>query len=127
MVGQPADRCMNEHHTSARRRSSVRYTPLLCESVPRSSVVVAVLIIDASVEAKIKEKHKLTPAEVHEAVRLAPDAQAAWDDDPEHGRRLVVTGTTYMGRPVIAYLVPLNENDPEEGTFKLKTALSEPS
>lgn len=89
--------------------------------------MVAVLIIDASVEAKIKQKHNLTPAEVREAVVLAPDAEAAWDDDPKHGFRLVVAGRTYTGRQVIAYLVPLNQNDPEEGTFKLKTALSEPT
>ncbi len=95
--------------------------------MPRSNVVVAVLIIDVSIEAKIKEKHHLTPIEVQEAVRLAPDAQADWEDDLEHGRRLVVTGTTYRGRTVIAYMVPLNENDPEEGSFRLKTALSEPS
>lgn len=84
-------------------------------------------IIDASVEAKIKQKHDLTPVEVREAVVLAPDAEAVWDDDPTRGLRLVVAGTTYAGRQVIAYLVPLNENDPEEGTFKLKTALSEPT
>lgn len=125
--GLPIDTYVNEHHVSARRQSVARSTPLACGFVPSSSVVVAVLIIDASVEAKIKQKHNLTPVEVREAVVLAPDAETAWDEDPTHGLRLVVGGTTYTGRPVIAYLVPLNENDPEEGTFKLKTALSEPT
>jgi hypothetical protein len=125
--GLPIDTYVNQHHASARSRSATRYTPLACGFVPSSSVVVAVLIIDASVEAKIKQKHNLTPTEVREAIVLAPNAQAVWDGDPKHGRRLVVSGTTYTGRPVIAYLVPLNENDPEEGTFKLKTALSEPT
>jgi hypothetical protein len=90
----------------------------------RSKVVVATLIIDPQIEAKIREKHKLTAAEVKEAVIYARDAQAEWEDHPDYGRRLVVQGTTYRGRPVIAYLVPLDESDEEEGGFRLRTALS---
>lgn len=102
---------------------------LACPIVARSRVVVAELKIDPSVEAKIRAKpnHKLTGAEVREAVLYAKDAQAEWQDDEEHGRRLVVRGTTYLGRTIIAYMVPVNENDEDEGTFRLKTALAEPT
>jgi hypothetical protein len=95
--------------------------------VPEPSVVVAALIIDPSIEGKINTKHQLTATEVREAVIYSKDASAEWQDSPEHGTRLVVRGTTYLDRPVIAYLAPLNENDPEEGTFRLKTAMSDPN
>lgn len=93
-----------------------------------ADVDVAWVIIDDSIEAKIRAKDPpLTGTEVREATVYAKDSQAGWDDDEEHGLRLVVQGKTYAGRSVIAYLIPLNENDPEEGTFKLKTAMVEPT
>lgn len=93
-----------------------------------ASVDIAQLIIDDSIEAKIKAKTPpLTPTEVREAVIYAKDAFLAWEDDDTHGSRLVVRGKTRSGRSIIAYLIPLNENDPEEGTFKLKTALAQPT
>jgi hypothetical protein len=110
-----------------RRWPSLRHLPLAWRLVARSRIVVADLIIDPSVEAKIRRKHGLTGAEVKQAVVYAKDLQAEWQDDPERGRRLVVQGTTYLGRPFIAYMVPLNEHDEEEGTFKLKTAIAEPT
>lgn len=104
-----------------------RCAPLACHPMAKSRLVIAVLIIDASIEAKIKEKHNLTPAEVREAVLLDPDVQAEWlPPDEEHPRRrLKVAGTTYLARLVIAYLLPANEYDENEGTFVLMTALSE--
>ncbi len=75
---------------------------------------------------KINEKHRLTAAEVREAVVYARDTATEWQEDQEHGRRLVARGTTYRGRAVIAYMTPLNPNDEEEGTFKLSTAIAEP-
>jgi hypothetical protein len=91
-----------------------------------ASVYVAELIIPAAVELKIgsKPNHNLTAVEVREAVIYARDSQAGWVEDEEHGRRLMVTGTTYAGRLVIAYMDPLNENDEEEGTFVLRTAMT---
>ena len=89
-------------------------------------VVVAQLRISPYVEDKINGKHDLTAVEVREAVLYARDASTEWQEHPEHGRRLVVRGTTYMGRPVIAYMTPANDNDPDEGTFDLKTVLTTP-
>jgi hypothetical protein len=89
---------------------------------------VAVLIIDPSVEAKIRAKNPpLTGDEVREVVLYDRKAQAAWDDDEERGLRLEVRGETYAGRWLIAYLMPVNEDDPEEGTFVLKTAIGKPA
>lgn len=90
-----------------------------------ATVDVAVLIIDPSIEAKIRAKTPpLTGDEVREVVVYSRDAQARWDEDDEHGTRLIVQGTTYAGRPVIAFCMPANPGDPEEGTFILKTALA---
>jgi hypothetical protein len=87
---------------------------------------VAVLIIDPSVEAKIRAHNPpLTGDEVREVVLYNRKAQAGWEDHPEHGHRLVVQGQTYAGRRLIVYLLPANEGDPEEGTFVLKTAIAE--
>jgi hypothetical protein len=91
-----------------------------------AKVDVAVLIIDESIEAKINAKiPPLTGAEVREVAIYARDARTNWSPHPVHGLRLVVQGRTYRGRLIIAYLMPLNEHDPEEGTFKLKTAMAE--
>lgn len=49
-----------------------------------------------------------------------------WEEDQEHGRRVVARGVTYVGTPFVAYLSPLNENDPGEGTFNLRTAIPKP-
>jgi len=57
---------------------------------------------------------------VREVVLYARNAETRWDDDQEHGLRLIVQGRTYAGRPLIAYLMPMNEDDPKEGTFVLK-------
>jgi hypothetical protein len=91
-----------------------------------ASVYVAELIIPPTVEAKIRTKpnHNLTGTEVREAVLFAKDTQAGWVEDDKHGRRLMAKGTTYRGRPVIAYMDPLNPNDEEEGTFVLRTAMT---
>jgi hypothetical protein len=91
-----------------------------------AGVVVAQLNISPHVEAKINSKHDLTAAEVREAVLYARDAVAEWQEHPRHGLRLVARGTTYAGRPVIAYMTPVNVNDPNEGAFDLKTALTTP-
>ena len=89
-------------------------------------VVIADLIISPEVEAKIRQKpnHRLTGQEVREAVVYAVDAQARWVEDERHGRRLMVRSSTYKGRPVIAYMIPQNPDDENEGTFVLLTAMT---
>jgi hypothetical protein len=89
-------------------------------------VDVAVLIVDPSIRIKIGRKDPpLTEDEVREVALYAREAETRWDDNEEHGLRLIVRGRTYAGRPLIAYLLPANLNDPEEGTFILKTAMAQ--
>lgn len=88
------------------------------------NVVVADLIIHGSVVAKLHSKHNpLTADDVREALVYGRYSSSGWDDDEEHGLRLVVTTTTFRGLEFTAYLMPANEHDPEEGTFVLKTAI----
>jgi hypothetical protein len=88
------------------------------------NVPVAQVIIDASIVAKLQSKHNpLTADEVREALVYGRYSSSGWDDDEVHGLRLVVTTTTLGGVEFTAYLMPLNPNDPEEGTFVLKTAI----
>jgi hypothetical protein len=98
------------------------YSPV----VPK--VDVAKLIIDPSVEAKISTKHApLTGEDVRDAVLYGRGISVRWEDHETHGRRLVVTATTRQGTKFVAFLLPANEGDPEEGTFVLKTAIPKPS
>jgi hypothetical protein len=99
-----------------------RYSPVV------QKVDVAVLIVDESIEAKIRDKHfPLTAEDVRQTVVYGRVISAGWDDSDEHGLRLVVRATTYGGVEFIAYLMPANEGDPEEGTFVLKTAIPKPA
>jgi hypothetical protein len=89
-------------------------------------VSIAVVIIDPSIEEKIRTKHApLTGEDVRQALVYARDVEAGWEDDPEHGTRVVAHASTYSGTEFVAYLMPANEGDPEEGTFILKTAIPE--
>lgn len=105
--------------------AALRQLPATLLEVPE--VYVAVLIIDPSIEMKIRAKHPpLTGDEVREALVYRADLEAGWEDHEVHGRRLKVRTTTYSGVEFIAYLLPANEGDPEEGTFILKTAIPKP-
>jgi hypothetical protein len=87
-------------------------------------VNVAELIIHESIAAKIRSKHApLTPEDLRAAILYGRDTRTRWQDHEQHGRRLVVNGTTYEGIEFVAFLLPVNEHDPEEGTFVLKTAI----
>lgn len=87
-------------------------------------VDIARLVIDPSVREKIRRKHPpLTPEDVEAALLYGRVTSAGWEDDEEHGRRLVVVTRTYARVEFVAYLMPVNEHDPEEGTFVLKTAM----
>lgn len=91
-------------------------------------VDVAVLIVDESIEAKIRDKHfPLTAEDVRQALVYGHVISSSWADDAEHGVRLVVRAETYDRVEFIAYLMPANEGDPEEGTFVLKTAIPKQS
>jgi hypothetical protein len=91
-------------------------------------VDVAVLVIDPSVETKIRDKHfPLTAEDVRAAVVYGRYIQAGWENHETHGLRLRVRTTTYAGVEFVAYLMPANEDDPYEGTFVLKTAIPKPS
>jgi hypothetical protein len=90
-------------------------------------VHVAVLIIDPPIEEKIRTKHfPLTAETVRQALVYGRDVETRWEDHEVHGRRLVARTTTYSGVEFVAYLMPANEGDPEEGTFVLKTAIPKP-
>lgn len=92
-----------------------------------ASIIIAEVLCDDAIAAKIRDKHPpLTFSTVRQALIYARDVQARWEEDPEHGRRVVARGRTYGGTPFVAYLSPLSENDPEEGTFKIKTAIPKP-
>ena len=84
----------------------------------------AVIVKSDSVRAKIAaEDHGyVTPAEVDEAALFCEGRGARWDDDPERGRRLIIRGTTAAGRSLLVVLYPMNENDEDEGTWRLATA-----
>ena len=62
----------------------------------------------------------MTGQEVREA--CVPDAydRAGWEDDEEHGRRLLVEGRTAQGRRLKIVLQPI---DVHEGIWRLRTVL----
>jgi hypothetical protein len=86
-----------------------------------NQIYIAQIWIDDTVEEKIKNKHEVTPEEVREALCLRQDAETYWEDHPAHGLRVIGLGTTYVGRPILAVLLPIDELD---GTWVLKTARS---
>lgn len=69
---------------------------------------------------KIHKKCGVTLDEVREAVILCEVEDSSWDDDPERGWRLLVTGRTYRGRRLFVVLYPAGERD---GTWRLGTAM----
>lgn len=88
------------------------------------SVYLGQIVVDASVEQKLHEKHDgLTVQDVREALQRPSDVQVAWEDHQEHGRRLIAVGTTSLDRKLIAVLLPhpFYDGDSAE-TWILKTA-----
>jgi hypothetical protein len=63
---------------------------------------IARIDVDHSVADKIRTKHNVTLEEVREAFVMRTDMTANWEDSAEHGGRLIVTGTTYLGRRLLA-------------------------
>jgi hypothetical protein len=81
---------------------------------------IAEIQISEEMETKIRERRFVTGNEVREA--CIPDTydRAGWDDHPEHGRRLLVTGRTAQGRKLKIILQPI---DVREGIWRLRTVL----
>lgn len=91
-------------------------------------VDIARVLCDDAIAEKIRTKHApLTVADVRQALILARDVRTRWVEDEVHGCRLAARAQTLKGTEFIAYLSPLNEDDPEEGTFKLRTAIPRPT
>jgi len=67
-------------------------------------------------EAKIRQRRFVTGDEVREA--CIPDAydRAGWEDDPEHGRRLLVIRRTAQGRPLKVVLQPIDVREASGGS-----------
>ena len=82
-------------------------------------VYIAKVDIPPSVAAKIREKHGVEPYEVREAVVLTV-VSARWHLDPERGWRLLVIGSTYVGRSLNVVLYPV---DIADGRWRLATAM----
>ena len=89
--------------------------------VPRPVAYIAVLLPPSpALVDKIHKKHGVKLDEVREAVILCEVEDSSWDDDPERGWRLLVTGRTYRGRRLFVVLYPADERD---GTWRLGTAM----
>jgi hypothetical protein len=80
---------------------------------------IAEIQISEEMEAKIRRRRFVTGDEVREA--CVPDAydRAGWEDDEEHGRRLLVVCRTAQGRRLKVVLQPI---DVHEGIWRLRTS-----
>ena len=65
-------------------------------------------------------KHQLTVSEVYEALVLDPERIASWDDDEEHGPRVMAIGTCESHNKVI--IAPLDPVNKAEGLWRPRTA-----
>ncbi len=91
--------------------------------MPRPVAYIAqVLPLSDALRDKIHQKHGVTEAEVREATILCEVEASAWswDDRPNRGWRLLVTGRTYAGRRLFVVLYPIDEDD---GVWRLGTAM----
>jgi hypothetical protein len=90
-------------------------------------IIIAEVIADDAIIEKIRDKHPpLTFETVRQALIYAKDVRTSWVEDGEHGRRVMAEAKTYRDTRFVAYMDPLNEHDPDEGTWKLRTAIPEP-
>ena len=81
-----------------------------------------VIEITPAIEYKIRRRHNITGLEVREALQWPAEAETAWENHEEHGRRLVAIGRAATGRLVIGWLLPLPEWDENSDTWTLKSA-----
>ena len=90
-------------------------------------IIIAEVVADDAIKEKIRDKHPpLTFEAVRQALIYVKDVRPAWMEVDEHGRRVTAEAKTYGGIRFVAYMDPLNEHDPDEGTWKLRTAIPEP-
>jgi hypothetical protein len=90
-------------------------------------IIIAEVVADDVIKEKIRDKHPpLTFETARQALIYAKDVRAAWVEDGERGRRVRAEARTYGGTRFVAYMDPLNEHDPDEGTWKLRTAIPGP-
>lgn len=80
-------------------------------------IYIGLVLIDDSKMSAIQGKHHITRDEIVSALQWPARTLAAWQDHPVHGRRLVVSGTTWSGRAILAALLPVDELD---GTWRLR-------
>src|SRR4051794_3281972 len=88
--------------------------------MPYQPVYVGQIIVPPSVEMKLRMRRGLTGAEVRATFEYpARPLRAVWHDDPQHGRRLIMTGI--RGPDLLkAILTPVDASD---GTWVLRTCL----
>jgi hypothetical protein len=71
----------------------------------KETVHIAYVEISPRMAEKLASKHKVTADEVREAFQLPGRPQrGVWHNDPRHGRRLYIRGSTHAGRPVLGIL-----------------------
>lgn len=80
---------------------------------------IGVIIIAPETEKKLRRKHKLTGDKVREAIGLGAADDAAIEDHPRYGERLVVRGRSYDATRIIVYLRPVDRTD---GVWECLTA-----
>lgn len=68
-------------------------------------------------ETKLRDRG-LTPDQVRSAIAWGNHDEARWDDDSEHGRRLMVMGSDDESR-ILVFLIPLDRTD---GLWECRTA-----
>jgi len=101
-----------------------RDCPKTLASAAVARVIIAEVVADDAIKEKIRDKHPPLKFEtVRQALIYAKDVHPAWVEDEQHGRRVMAEARTYGGIRFVAYMDPLNEDDPEEGTWKLRTAI----
>jgi hypothetical protein len=79
---------------------------------------VGFIVFSDEIQAKLRQKHGITPEQVAFAIGFGRHDSAVWDDDPRYGRRLILTGSDDEGE-LVAYLRPL---DREDGRWECLTA-----
>lgn len=81
------------------------------------------LTISEATEDKLHRKHDgVTFRDVVDAIQWPAAVQAKWDDDEEHGRRVVAIGHDAAGRPLICWLEPLPHWEDDPNTWEIRTA-----
>ena len=68
------------------------------------------IVFDPEIAAKLMQRKGITPEQVRQAVSLGEHDEERWDDSPEYGRRLILTGTSDGGR-LRVFLKPLDRTD----------------